>query len=742
MTVNSTSTTSTRPVGPRSTAAAPATSYARSILLGMAGQEKIQPSHLQRLAIIYVRQSTPQQVLKNRESTDLQYQLARRAVQLGWSEDRVLVIDDDQAHTASTAEGRFGFQRLLAEVSLNHVGIVLGIEMSRLARSCKDWHGLLELCALFGTLLYDHDGVYDPAHYNDRLLLGLKGTLSEAELHGIKNRMEKGRKNKAQRGALFQLAPRGFVKVPSGELVLDPDEQARGVMRLLFEKFDQVNTAGELLRWLWTHQIELPVRPHQGPQQGQLRWSRPCWTTVLEILHHPIYAGAYVYGRRPIDPKRKVAGRRNSGQKLVPMDQWEVLLCDHLPAYLSWEQYLKNQGKLRENSTRNGSGAPREGASLLAGRIICGRCGYRMSVHYVDGHPYYDCHALSVQGLGPRCQSVCGTVMDEVVGENVLKALEPAAIELHVRAAEDLQHERLRLHEHWQQRLKRAAYESHRARRQYDSVEPENRLVVAELERRWDAALSEERKLQEEHDRFQHTQPPRLTAEERERIVALSSDIPSLYRAETTTAADRQTIIRHLIERVLVNVQGETELVDLTLIWHGGYESQHEVVRSVQCYEQLRDYERLKERVLQLRELGSTARETAEILNREGYRTPRRGESYNAQKVRKFLSRYGLSGPRPGGKTSAKELGADEWFLTDLARELSMPARTLNHWRMNGWIHARQLALPCGWWILWADTDELARLRQLRSCHNRGRDNSYPPELTARKPHRHTQTDR
>jgi hypothetical protein len=605
--------------------------------------------------------------------------------------------------------------------------------MSRLARSCKDWHGLLELCALFDTLLYDHDGVYDPTDYNDRLLLGLKGTLSEAELHAIKSRMEKGRKNKAQRGELFNNAPRGFVKMPTGEFGLDPDEQVRSVIHLVFEKFNELGTAGKLLRWLWQHHIELPMRPHRGPQRGQLLWRRPYRTTVLEILHHPIYAGAYVYGRRPV-VRRPVLGRRGKAQKLVPMDQWEVLLRDRLPSYIGWEEYLKNQAKLRENSTHGGSGAVREGASLLAGRIVCAQCGYRMGVHYVDGHPRYECHALHSRGLVPRCQTVCGTVVDEVVGEQVLKALKPAAVELHLRAAENLESEQRRLHKHWRQRLERAAYEMERARRQYDAVEPENRLVATELERCWERALLTHRKLHEEYDRFQQEQPQQLSPEERQRIEALSSDIPSLWQLKTTTAADRQTIVRHLIERVEVHVQKETEFVDVTVYWEGGYKSQHEVVRSVQRYEQLRDYELLKERAFQMRSCGATAAETAETLNREGFRTPRRGKKYNATTVRSFLSRHRLNGQRPVGKTGDGELRVDEWFQTDLARELSISARTMDRWRLRGWVHARQLTLAGRWWVVWADADELARLKRLRSCPSRQPVNRYPAELTTPKP--------
>jgi DNA invertase Pin-like site-specific DNA recombinase len=299
------------------------------------GTSKIRPRHLERLAIVYVRQSTAQQVLEHRESAALQYDLRRRAITLGWAADRVIVIDEDQGQSGGTAEGRLGFQRLLAEIGLDHVGIVLGVEMSRLARSCKDWHQLLELCAIFDVILADQDGLYDPGDYNDRLLLGLKGTMSEAELHILRGRMLAGKRNKARRGELFNHAPIGFVRLPGAGMVLDPDEQAQNVVRLVFHKFEELGTVSSLLRYLARNGISLPVRPHFGPDRGQLQWRRPNRVTLTFLLHHPIYAGAYSHGRRPTDPRRKVPGRPATGRRLVPMEQWEVLIRDRLPGYIS-----------------------------------------------------------------------------------------------------------------------------------------------------------------------------------------------------------------------------------------------------------------------------------------------------------------------------------------------------------------------------------------------------------------------
>ncbi len=308
---------------------------------------KIHSAHLERWAIVYVRQSSLQQVLEHRESRDRQYALADHAVILGWPANRVLVIDEDQGRSGRSAEGRSGFQRLLAEVTMDHVGMVLGLEMSRLARSSKDWHHLIEICALFGTLLADQDGIYDACDPNDRLVLGLKGTMSEMELHVMRSRLERGKLHKAERGELFLDVPVGYLKLPSGQVEREPDEQARDVVHLIFDKFEELGTVCALFRYLVAHNIRLGIRVPQGPRRGQLEWRRPCLPTLFGILHHPIYAGAYTHGRRLGDPKSSAAGKAK--KRRVPMAEWKVLIRDRLPAYITWERYLKNQECLDQN---------------------------------------------------------------------------------------------------------------------------------------------------------------------------------------------------------------------------------------------------------------------------------------------------------------------------------------------------------------------------------------------------------
>jgi DNA invertase Pin-like site-specific DNA recombinase len=378
--------------------------------------DKISELHLARLAIVYVRQSTQQQVLEHRESTARQYALADRAVALGWPTAAVQVIDEDQGHSGSSAEGRSGFQRLLAEVSSNRVGLILGLEVSRLARSCKDWHALLELCAIYRTLLADADGLYDPSQYNDRLLLGLKGTMSEAELHILKSRLQQGMWNKAQRGEVLNHAPIGYVRTLADDYVIDPDEQVQAVVRLVFEQFTRRGSVNGLLRWLVRHEVKLPIRPHFGVNRGELEWRRPNRVTLLNMLHHPIYAGAYRWGHREVDPRKKVPGKPASGRTFHAHDECRVLIHDRFAAYIAWDVFEQNQQRLAENSTIGKLlSAPRHGPSVLAGLVVCGRCGHHMLVGYGTSGGgsrsrtlRYSCLRDAIDYGAQTCQSLSG----------------------------------------------------------------------------------------------------------------------------------------------------------------------------------------------------------------------------------------------------------------------------------------------------------------------------------------------
>lgn len=680
---------------------------------------KVLDCHLTRKAIVYIRQSSPQQVADHKESRARQYALADLAVALGWPRDRVEIIDADQGHSGKTVEARLGFQYILAELGLDHVGIILGLEAARLARSDPDWAPLVRLCGLFRTLLCDYDGLYDPGDFNDRLLLGLKGIMSEAELHFLRGRMHEGRLNKARRGELFNHAPLGYVRTPAGALAIDPDEQVQGVVRLIFDQFDRQGSLHGLLRYLVRHDVRLPIRPHGGPNRGQLEWHRPNRETLQNLLHHPLYAGFYRWGHRSTDPRRQVPGRPGTGRTINKPQDCQVLLEGRCPAYITPERFVANQERLAANRARaDAVGAVRYGPSLLSGLLRCGRCGQRMMVAYSDkgNRLRYSCGRAMIEYAEPLCQSLTGRPLDELVAAQVLAALEPTTLELSLAAADDLQQQRQQQHDSWQQQLERARYQAERARRQYDAAEPENRLVVRELERRWEEALAERRRLGEEYARFCHSQPEGLSASEREQIRALAQDLPGLWQAATTTAADRQRVVRLLVEEVVVTVRGASERVDVTIRWAGGQQSAHPLVRPVQRYEQMADYAKLIKRIAEIREEGRSSAEVAEQLNREGFHPPKRSPTFNGAMVARLLAKSSRSGPRPQAVEQAGLLGQQEWLLSDLARKLQMPQATLHRWVRVGWVHARKLATPGGHWAVWADQDELERLSQLRTC--------------------------
>jgi recombinase-like zinc beta ribbon protein/recombinase len=560
--------------------------------------------------------------------------------------------------------------------------------------------------------------------------------MSEAELHVLRGRMESGRLNKAERGELFSHLPPGYVRTPSAEITFDPDEQVQSVVRLVFAKFAELGSARRVLEYFLRHQIRMPVRPIFGPGRGQLEWRTASAGAIYAMLHHPIYAGAYTHGRSRMEPRRKRPDHPASGRVQLPMDQWRVLRRDDLPAYITWEQYLANRERLRQNVARfECRGVARGGPALLAGLVVCGRCGGRMySHHNHTGRPRYVCNQFDRLRGQEHCPTLAARRVDELVSVQVLRALEPAALALSLRAAEDIERERERLDEHWRQRVERARYQAERAKRQYDAVEPENRLVARELERRWEEALLEARQAEEEYDRFRQQQPRALTAEDRSRIEALAADIPALWEAPTTTRADRQEIIRRLVERVVVSIRGDTEVVDVAIHWAGARVTGHELLRPVGRYHMLRDYDRLRARVRELREQGLSAARLAEALNEEGFRAPQRGQRFNKANIRQLLSRWELSS-LPRKQSAPERLRAKhEWWANELVERLGMPLSTLCAWCRKGWVHARRVSWPGpGRWLIWADAAELRRLRRLKAVSHRG-GHPYPTELTTPKP--------
>jgi hypothetical protein len=464
-----------------------------------------------------------------------------------------------------------------------------------------------------------------------------------------------------------------------------------------------------------------------------LQWHRPNRQTLRNLLHHPIYAGAYTWGRRPVDPRCKAPGRPSTGRKVATAEQCQVLLKDRCPAYITWEQYDANRRRLAENrNLASTPGAPRQGPSLLGGLLVCGRCGQRMNVQYGGkcNHLRYACTRNHSSYAAPLCQGTCGRVLDELIARLVLEVLEPASLDLSLTAGADLQAEQRRLDQHWRQRLERARYDSDRAARQYHATEPENRLVARELEKRWEQLLAQQREVEEAYARFLREQPPQLSEADQAAVRALSTDIPALWHSPQTTAAERQQIVRHLIERVVLAAPPEQEIADVAVHWAGGFVSHHQLVRPVARYEQLRDYDRLAQRITELRQQKHTSAQIADVLNAEKWRPPKRRATFNAGMVRSIFYRRNRATARP----VAYDLKPGEWWFADLAHALQLPHPTLYTWMRRGWVNAKRLDIGQGRWILWADDEELDRLRRLRTCPKSWHNQPQAADLTRPRP--------
>ncbi len=683
---------------------------------------KIHRMHLQRQAVVYVRQSTLRQVHHHQESGRLQYALKDQAVAFGWAPQQVVVIDENQGHSGASTDGRTGFHRLVAEVGLKHVGIVLGIEISRLARSNSDWYQLLDLCALSHTLIADGDGVYDPCEYNDRLLLGLKGTMSEAELHILRQRLAAGLWAKARRGELRIPLPRGYVSGPGGVIRQDPDEQVRSVIELVFATFDRERSVNGVMRELLRHGVQLPTRAH-----GTLQWTPPRVKSLRAIFATPIYAGAYVYGRRKPSETTVLPDTGDPLPDPLPErveDRWEVCLKDRFPAYIAWETFERNVRQIQANQPQR-RGAVRRGPSLLAGIVTCGRCGRRMTTQYTHNGQglRYRCDQDHIHAQAARCQSVPGGLIDEAVERLVLEALVPLAVDLSVQAAADLEAERAQVLRHWTQRLERAQYTVTRAFRQYNAVDPENRLVARQLEQQWEEALQAQAALQDEYDRVMAREPVPLCEADRAAIQEMARDLPALWQAPGTTNADRQAVVRQCVERVVVTLIGNTEQVEVEVQWTGGARTAMSLIRPVGSLTQLSYYPAVLQRATDLRAAGEDITALADRLTEEGWRPIQGTGAWTTHKVQRLLDHSDA----PSQKQTRRRISdgiprhEHEWTPRELAAQLNMSRDCLNNWIQKRTVRGRNVAYHGrSLWLLWVDEAELERLRERRDFPHYG----------------------
>jgi DNA invertase Pin-like site-specific DNA recombinase len=612
---------------------------------------KIQAHHLERLVYNYVRQSMLQQVHRHRESAQVQANLCQRALDWGWPAERIRILDGDQGCSGTSTAGRDDFTWLLSEIALGHVGLVLGFQINRLAREDEACCRLIRLCAAFDTLLADEDGLYHPHDFNDRLVLTIKGFMGGFELHQLQQRMQAGRLNRCRRGEWLGQPPPGYVVGSDGKLQFDPDEQAQHTVRLILEQFVVLGSVSGVLRYLRQHRIELPLRPLSGPHRGELQWHTPHRETLRQLLRRPAYAGAYTWGRRATDPRRAQPGRRGTGRIELAPQECAVFLPDNHPAYISWYQYESNLRRMQQHPTPGPSPGPaRTKVGLLAGLVVCGQCGCRMQTRYTPSLRY-DCQRRALDYAAPPCQSLGGAPLDQLVSAQALEVVTPASMELSLRAAQDCERERATLERQWRLRLERAAQEAARAFRQYNAVEPENRLVARALERTWEEALLAERTLEEEYHRFQQTQPVRLSTAERELIATLARDLPALWQSPQTSVSYKRQVLRLLLQRVVVWAAASSQEVKVQLHWTAGVVTEHEVTRAVHSWQQMAGAPELWQRVRGWQADGWTSRRMAEELNAGGHRTPR-GQPFTAEAVRQLLSRGGPRAAEAGTATN------------------------------------------------------------------------------------------
>jgi DNA invertase Pin-like site-specific DNA recombinase len=635
--------------------------------------ELVKPIHLARRAAVYIRQSTPHQTVTNLESLRLQYALRQRAVELGWHEADIDVIDADLGISGASAAQRSGFKELVGRVGLQEVGLILSIDVTRLARNCSDWYPLLDICGLHGCLIADRDGVYDPGSPNGRLLLGLKGTISELELHTIRSRLTAGLLAKAERGELALTLPIGLVRDPSGVVVKDPNLEVQERLDLLFETFLKLRTVAKVMREFNDRGLELPRRDHHG----DLRWARATTSAVAAILKNPAYAGAFVYGRTRLC---KPPDGRSPAKAPRPIDQWRIVVKDRYPAYIDWQTYEKIRGIVSDNRAeymRNKTrGAPRDGELLLQGIAWCGRCGHKMYVRYKGGAEYVCNHLSSHQGL-PACQYVRAPRIDAAVVQAFLTALAPAEIDALSRARRAQQQAEKAMLRSAEQQLERRRYEAALAERQFNRVDPDNRLVASELERRWEAALKEVRAAEEALARSKSPQtiaPVIVGKALNDNVIHLSGRLSEIWADPSTTDAKRKALLRCLVEKVILD-RGEHDIALVRIVWRGGAVTEIHVKMRVGSVANLSRGAEMRERVLELARTKMHDDEIAAVLTSEGHRSPNCADKVlpiTVQRIRLSAGVKGLVEQRTRWRHSPNVLSAHE-----LARVLKIPVNWL-----------------------------------------------------------------
>jgi DNA invertase Pin-like site-specific DNA recombinase len=668
----------------------------------MNANDKIKSTHLYKKAYVYVRQSTAAQVEFNRESTDRQYKLAQRAIGLGWSKQQVKIIDEDLAQSGASTQERGGFTMMTSEVALGRVGLILCLEVSRVARNNSDWYRLLDLCSVTDTLIGDEDGLYHPGLFNDRLLLGLKGTMAEAELHVIRARLEGGIRNKAARGELRRGLPVGFIwGDQDGEVLMHPDQAVTGAIHTVFEKFAQMGSVRQVWLWFQSEKLRFPLQTNALPE---IKWVAASYHAIHSVLTNPVYAGVYAYGKTKQESFVDEAGRVRKRVKRLPQSQWAVLIHDHHKGFIDWETYELIQARIAKNSrpvAHKAAGAIREGAALLQGLATCGKCGRRLKVYYQGKYstPGYYCAASNVvAGRAKHCMRIGGVKIDDAVAGAFLDAVTPAAMEAAILAEKNIEADHDAAMAQYQLQVERLQYEVDRAERRYRAVEPENRLVARTLESQWERCLNQLDEAKKELERRQQQRPKRLTSEQSSRIRRLSEDLSQVWHAPTTTHRDKKELFQLLLDEVNVAVNREEGTAHLILRWKGGVVSEFTVDVKQQRVPPIRTEQDTIELVHRLAAHYPDA-VIAGILNRQGRKTAR-GDRFTANKVGN-LRRYWKI---PRFKAPDAPLDGELATIKKAADILGVAASTVHRWLADGFIGGEQITPGAPWRIRMTDS--------------------------------------
>ncbi len=671
----------------------------------MSEDAKITADHLRRCALVYVRQSSAAQVEHNRESTERQYQLVGRAIDLGWKRDMVSVVDQDLGITGSGLADRSGFAYMTAQVALGQIGIVLGLEVSRLARNNSDWYRLLDLCGVTNTLIGDADGIYHPGLFNDRLVLGLKGTMSEAELHVLRARLEGGIRNKAARGELRRALPVGFVWGDAeGEVLFHPDEAVTHTIRMVFDRFAEMGSARQVWLWFRSQQLRFPLSSNL---LDGIRWVTPTYTKIHQVLTNPVYAGSYAYGKSRFERYVDETGRVRKRARRLPRSEWSILIRDHHPGFIDWDTFETNQTRIGSNTRprpHQAGGAVREGTALLQGIATCGRCGRRLRVYYSgrNSAPGYHCAGdIIANGRSEYCLRVGGCKIDDAVASAFLAAIRPAGLEASLRATAELEADHNAVLAQRRHDVERARYDAQRAERRYRAVDPDNRLVARGLEAEWEKALRALDGAENELTRFERQQPRPFSAEDRKSVLSLGSDLQRVWSAPTTTDRDRKELLRTLLQEVIVAVDRDRNQAHLTLRWQGGLLSEVEVSLWQVRHAAIRTDE---ETVALLRRLAAHYPDAviAGIFNRQGRRTAT-GMRFTTNRVCSLRTHWGIPRFEPAPSSASPE--GDLVNMHKAAEILGVAPSTVHRWLNDGFIAAEQLTPGAPWRI--RITDEL-----------------------------------